>query len=127
MRASKPDCRQRVRFIHMNHVKSPVSDERPDCGRRGQPQPASRCVMHADSRLRCAMAQGRTLGSEQFSRVAALVHPLQQKKKLILPAAPFLFQIHQQRNHGVASRVSLGAVTNFPSFLYFKRTVRAAI
>src|SRR5437773_8120570 len=127
MSPRKPRRGERVRFVHVNQVESAVSHESSHHRSRGQPQCASRRVVHANPRFRSATSQRRSLRCEHFRCVPSFVETLQQQEKLVLPAAPFLLQIHQQRNHRSACTAFLCAAINFPSFSYFKRTVRAAI
>ena len=127
MRPGKPCRCQGMRFVHVDQVESAVSHESSHHRSRWQPQFASRRVVHAKPRVRSAMAQRRSSRCEHFRRVPSFVEALQQQEKLVLPTAPFLLQIHQQRNHRSTCTAFFCAAINFPSFSYFKRTVRAAI
>src|SRR5260370_16130043 len=65
--------------------------------------------------------------SDQLRCVSAIAQPLQQQKRLVLPAAPFRLQVDEQHLHDAASSLRPIVCTSFPSLAYLRRTERAAI
>jgi len=115
-----------VSFVGVEQVESTIAQKPANHVRRRQSKHGARDLVNVDSLSLRAAAQRRPLCSEKLRGVAAFVQALQQQQRLALPTAPFRFQIHNEGNHARAPLAPFCAA-NCPSFLYLRRTPRAAI
>ncbi len=99
MHASEPRRRQRMRFIGMHNVEFVFGKQFAKQQRCARSLRSRSYFVYLNACLSRPPRQRRIANRHQLRTMPALEHSLRRKQRLILPAAPFHFQIHNQRNH----------------------------
>src|SRR2546423_43516 len=115
-----------MRFIDVDEFKAARPEEKTDFERGLRTFGEAVHRMHPYASGSCAFFQRRARDHDKFRFVPAGPQPLQEQQHLVLTAAPFGFQVDQQRLHEGVS-LTAPAFTSFPSLEYLRRTERAAI
>ena len=127
MSSSEPSRSDRVGFIGMNDVELAGFYERGNLEGRRNPGEVRGDPVDTDTSGLCTIAQRGTVRRNQLRLVTARLEAFQHQESLILPAAPFGVQVHDQNLHELAAPRWRFDAISFPSLAYFKRTDRAAI
>ena len=127
MGAREPGGGERMGLVDMDEIEAARGEQLANFPGSEEARSAVGDLMDADAGFGASSGQGGTACREQLGGVPAFVEAFEQQEELVLTAAPFRFEIGEQRNHGAPARRARSASMSFPSFEYFLRTVRAAI